>query len=187
MNTTPVSLLERLRESVDQDAWTRFVDLYTPLIYSWGRKVGLQADDAMDLVQEVFTILVQEMPKFVYDPNHRFRAWLKTVTLNRWREKRRRAGVRPDAGTISLTDDIASPDGSDAFWEDEYRQHLVHRAIKLMESDFSPAAIQACLQVAYGRRVAEVAQELGLTAGAVCAAKCRILNRVRQELAGLLD
>jgi RNA polymerase sigma-70 factor (ECF subfamily) len=74
-----------------------------------------------------------------------------------------------------------------AFWEVEYRQHLVHRAIKLMESDFGAPTVQACLQVVYGRPVAEVARELGLTPGAVCAAKCRVLNRVRQELAGLLD
>lgn len=33
MDTTPVSLLERGRDPSDQEAWARFVRLYTPLIY----------------------------------------------------------------------------------------------------------------------------------------------------------
>ena len=50
MHTTPVSLLQRLRDSADQAAWGRFVRLYTPLLYSWARHVGLQEPDAADLV-----------------------------------------------------------------------------------------------------------------------------------------
>jgi len=50
MTTTPVSLLERLKFPADQPAWSRFVDLYSPLIYSWAHQVGLQPTDAADLV-----------------------------------------------------------------------------------------------------------------------------------------
>src|SRR5438105_1833156 len=100
MTTTPVSLLERLKQPVDQEAWTRFVDLYSPLIYSWARQVGLRESDAADLVQDVFTLLVQRMPEFAYDPKGSFRAWLKTVTLNKWRENQRRKAARPDEGQL---------------------------------------------------------------------------------------
>src|SRR4029078_4012717 len=62
MTKTPASLLERLRDSFDADAWARFVALYTPLIYSWGRCVGLQDQDAADLVQDVFATLIQVLP-----------------------------------------------------------------------------------------------------------------------------
>ncbi len=58
MNTTPPSLLQQLRSPDDQRAWRRFVDLYTPLLFYWARRVGLQESDAADLVQEVFTVLV---------------------------------------------------------------------------------------------------------------------------------
>jgi hypothetical protein len=50
MTKTPTSLLERLSQPVEPQAWDRFVSLYTPLIYAWGRHVGLQDQDAADLV-----------------------------------------------------------------------------------------------------------------------------------------
>src|SRR5262245_61352150 len=130
MTTTPASLLERLRQPADQSAWSRFVDLYSPLIYSWGQQVGLQPSDAADLVQDVFALLVQKMPAFAYNHNGSFRAWLKTVTLNKWRENSRKAAARrEDRGPLS---DLAASKESEAFWEVEFRQHLVGQALRVM-------------------------------------------------------
>ncbi len=58
MTKTPASLLARLHEPFESQAWERFVALYTPLICTWGRQVGLQEQDAADVVQEVFVKLV---------------------------------------------------------------------------------------------------------------------------------
>ncbi len=126
MTVTPASLLQRLREPFEPEAWERFVSLYTPLIYTWGRHVGLQQQDAADLVQEVFLKLVKVLPSFTYDP-HRggFRRWLRTVTLNTWRDHRKRRGDRPLPGNAAALADLAA-DGPDAFWDAEYRMHLVN-------------------------------------------------------------
>ena len=35
MYSTSVSLLERLRQPAQPEAWGRFVELYTPLLYYW--------------------------------------------------------------------------------------------------------------------------------------------------------
>src|SRR5207248_2374355 len=67
MSQTPVSLLERLRRPGEEAAWMRFVELYTPLLYYWGRRAGLQEPDAADLVQDVLTLLVRKLPEFTYD------------------------------------------------------------------------------------------------------------------------
>src|SRR5262245_66540604 len=93
MDTTSVSLLERLREPAQQEAWGRFVDLYTPLIYYRARRVGSSPEEAADLVQDVLTLLVQKLPAFRYDPEKSFRGWLRILTLNKWREKRRQRRV----------------------------------------------------------------------------------------------
>jgi hypothetical protein len=46
MNTTPVSLLERLRQPTPRDAWARFVQLYSPLLFHWARsKFKLEQQD----------------------------------------------------------------------------------------------------------------------------------------------
>ena len=42
MDTTSGSLLERLKQPAAQEAWDRFVNLYTPLLFYWARHLGLQ-------------------------------------------------------------------------------------------------------------------------------------------------
>jgi RNA polymerase sigma-70 factor, ECF subfamily len=184
---TPISLLERLRQPGHAGAWARFVELYTPLLYAWGRRMGLQEPDAADLVQEVFTVLLAKLPEFAYDPGKSFRAWLKTVALNKWREKQRRAAVRREAVGDALPE-VSEADPAEALWEADYRQHLVRRALEVMQREFQPATWQACwAMVVDGRPAAEVAVELGLSPGAVRSAKFRVLTRLREELQGLLD
>ena len=177
---TPASLLERLRQPAAPAAWNRFVELYTPVLYAWTRRLGLQPADAADLVQDVFTILVQKLPTFQYDKQKSFHAWLKTVLVNRWRDKLRRP-VEVPAGA-----GLVAPD-EDALSETEYRRHVVRRALQLMQSDFKPATWRACWEfVVTGKPAEVVARELGLTINAVYLAKSRVLRRLREELHGLL-
>lgn len=188
MNTTSVTLLERLRQPDADDAWPRFVRLYTPLLYSWARRAGLQTEDAADLVQDVLTILVQKLPEFTYDPDRSFRGWLRTVTLNKWRDIRRRRSpaVLPTNGPE--LDEVAGPDTAALFEEAEYRQQLVRRALQLMQVEFHPTTWKACWECLVADRPAtDVAKELGITVNSVYLAKSRVLARLRQELEGLLD
>jgi RNA polymerase sigma-70 factor (ECF subfamily) len=186
MNTTPVSLLERLREPSDRGAWARFVELYTPLLYYWSREMGLREPDAADLVQDVFALLWVKLPEFRYDPGKSFRSWLRTVTRNKWRERARKDRLRPDAAAEPLSD-MAGPESPD-LWEAEYHRHVVRKALELMQNEFEATTWKACWEVvAHDRSAADVAAELGLSVGAVRAAKFRVLARLRQELEGLLD
>src|SRR5262249_40206105 len=138
MHTTSASLLERLRGPTDEAAWTRFVQLYTPLLYFWARHLGLQPNDAADLVQDVLTTLVQKLPEFVYDQNQSFRSWLRTLTLNRWRNNQRRRAVPVLDSTAADWIDPQSADPAEVFAETEYRNHLVGRVLELMRTEFQP-------------------------------------------------
>jgi RNA polymerase sigma-70 factor (ECF subfamily) len=187
MTSTPGSLLQRLRQPGQSEAWARLVELYTPLLLHWARGLGLHHQDAADLVQEVFTVLVQKLPGFSYDHHKTFRGWLRTVAVNKWRDWRRRKKLPLEPNAPPLVD-LAAADGSEAFWEDEFRQHLVRRALKVMRDEFKPAAWKACWEtVVAGRSAAEVARELGTTENAIYVAKYKVLRRLRQELQGLLD
>jgi RNA polymerase sigma-70 factor (ECF subfamily) len=187
MDNTPASLLERLRRP-DEGAWPRFVELYTPLLYFWSCRMGLQADDAADLVQDVFAVLLQKLPEFRYAKNKSFRSWLRTLTLNRWRDNlRRKAAALRGAGDAGL-ETVAIPDAAEALWEQEYREHLAGRAAEVMKAEFQPATWQAFWRlVVEGQSGAEVAAALGLSIEAVYAAKSRVLRRLRQELDGMLE
>jgi|SRR5262245_17138217 len=186
-HTTSLTLLERLRTPGDHEAWARFARLYTPLLYYWCRRAGLQEQDAADLVQDVFVTLVQKLPEFHYDRQRSFRNWLRVVTLNKWRER----GRRPAMQTVGSAPHVEDPAGQADDWsleEIEYRQQLVHCALPIIEPEFSPLAWQAFRQhVIEGGEATEVAARLGIRVGTVYAAKCRVLNRLRQELQGFLD
>ena len=188
MSTTSFSLLERLRRPEESEAWPRFVRLYTPLLFYWARRMGLNQDDAADLVQEVLTVLVQKLPAFRYEPGKSFRSWLHAVTLNKWREKARRKSLpRQGADDLGLSDAaVAQPE--ELFEESEYREQLVRRALEIMQSEFEPATWKACWETTVsGRPAAAVATELGVSVDVVYSAKSRVLRRLRQELSGLLD
>lgn len=186
MDQTPASLLERLRQPGDAAAWSRLVRLFTPLLYSWARRLEPDPQDAADLVQDIFLVLVQKLPQFKYDENKSFRAWLHTVTLNKCRENRRRRSL-PGLPAGLEKAEPAAPDVAQAFEEAEYQQHLLGRAIQVMRAEFEPSTWQACWEfVVSGRSAAEVAAELGISESSVYVTKHRVLKRLRLELDGLL-
>jgi RNA polymerase sigma-70 factor, ECF subfamily len=189
MTSTSVTLLKRVRRREDQEAWTRFVVLYTPLLHRWARCAGLSESDAADLTQDVFVVLMNELPTFQYDASRgTFRAWLKTVTLNKCRERLRKFVETARGGTDDPFQDRPSVEALEAFWETEYRAHLVRKALEVMHTHFEPKTWQACWeQLVDGRTAAEVSRRTGLSEASVYVAKFRVLRRLRQELAGLLD
>jgi RNA polymerase sigma-70 factor (ECF subfamily) len=188
MHTTPVSLLERMnRPDEKAEAWTRFVELYTPLLFAWASRQGVPAQDIDDLVQDVFVTLLRRLPGFRYDERGNFPGWLRTVLLNQYRDRMRR--IAPLA--TRLPEDLANPadpDPAEELARAEYRALLAHRALRLMQTDFTSATWRACWELAVcGRSAAHVAAELGMSPAAVYSASARVLRRLRQEFRGLLD
>ncbi|MCI0683809.1 MAG: sigma-70 family RNA polymerase sigma factor [Gemmataceae bacterium] len=185
MNTTSASLLKRLREPANQEAWTRFVRLYTPLLYYWANRWGVDPSEANDLVQDVMLVLVQKMPVFEYDPRKTFRGWLRKVARHRWLERKRR---RREPAARELAEEPVLPDPAEEFCDQDERQYVQRRALDIMRGDFTETTWQAFWQtVMEGKSAADVAAAQGTTVGAVHAAKFRVLTRLRQELGELLD
>ena len=169
------------------------MQLYTPLFLAWARKLGLQAQDAADLVQELLAKLLRELPKFQYDPAKKnFRGWLRTVCFNLCRDWQRaraaRGGVGSDAGLSSV---MGADDGLHDFWQQEHDAFLVRQALRVfteLEGEFEPHTLTACREVVLRERAPEdVAQELGVAVNVVYIAKLRVLRRLRQELAEFLE
>ena len=186
MNSTSSSLLERLRHPNAEEAWDRFVRLYSPLLFHWARGVGLRRQDAADLVQEVLVLLVRKMPTFQYDRSRSFRAW----PAHRHAQQVARAAARaaPAVEGDAALQEVAAPEGMAVFEEAEYRRYVVRRALDMVRPGFPDRAWQAFWRYAVeGADPAAVAAALGLSVGSVYAAKSRVMARLREELEGLLD
>src|SRR4051812_7749300 len=78
---TRPSLLVRIRDAGDRDAWGQFVDLYGPVVYRYARKRGQQDADAADLTQTVLQAINGAIER--YDPAlGSFRGWLFAIVRN---------------------------------------------------------------------------------------------------------
>jgi RNA polymerase sigma-70 factor (ECF subfamily) len=125
------------------------------------------------------------LPTFEYRGPGSFRALLRTVAVNKCRERFRRQG--PTMLGESNLEDLEASVAADNYWEMEYRQHLIARALEIMQAQFEPATWQACWQrVVEDRAAAEVARNLGLSEAAFYVYGGRVLRRLRAELQGLL-
>ena len=189
MNSTSESLLLRLKKANDQAAWSRFVKLYTPLLFHWARKTGLQSEDSADLTQDVMAIVFRKLPDFQYDPKKSFRSWLRTITLNRHRELCRRKSVSNRAASGSVLAQIPdAKSNTESTWDLEYGRSLFSSAMEVLQSEFRPATWAAVRKyVMESRPAAEIAAETGVSVWTIYAAKSRLLARLREELDGLLD
>ena len=191
MSETSASLLDRLGDRADAEAWGRLVELYTPLIRGWLRRQGLPEADVDDLAQDVLGIVVRELPEFRH--NHRvgaFRAWLRVITTNCLRQAWRARKHRPAWGELgSVLDQLEDPASTQSrLWDREHDRHVLDRLLAALEPDFRPATWAAFRRVALeGAEPELAAAELGLTVNAVLIAKSRVLQRLRQLSAGLLD
>jgi RNA polymerase sigma-70 factor (ECF subfamily) len=106
------------------------------------------------------------------------------VTRNKHREMHRRKALPVTNG--SALAQVVDP--AEEFWEADYRRHLMARALELAQREFQPTTWEAFHAVVIaGRDPDEVAAELGLSVNAVYVARSRVIRRLRQELAGVLD
>ncbi len=181
---TRLSLLVRIRDVRDEEAWAEFVEIYAPLVYRLARKDGLQDADAADVTQDVLRAVVGAAGQFVYDPGRgTFRGWLFTVARNRLRrfaaERRRRAA----GGSAGEVLDAQPAPEEQAHWEREYEQRLFEWAAAKVRDRFREATWEAFWRTAVqGQEPAAVAKALGVSVGAVYIAKNRVLARIKQEV-----
>jgi RNA polymerase sigma-70 factor (ECF subfamily) len=188
---TRASLLVQLRDGTNHAAWQEFVQLYGPVVYGFARKRGLQDADAADLMQDVLRSVSKAVGQLEYDRSRgTFRGWLFTVTRNKVFNFLSARRIRPqgsgDSSTQRLLD--AEPDGNDSSdtWELEYQRRLAALAMERIKHEFQDKTWRAFrLTAVEGLPAAEVAKQVGISAGAIYVAKSRVLVRLKEEVEAL--
>ena len=185
------TLLERVRRQ-DQEAWSRLVRLFAPLVYARCRSVGLQEADANDVVQEVFIAVARKIADFRRDrPGDSFRKWLSTIASNKIRDcfRRQAKRARPPGGTEAQMRLAELPEESVELSSfDERWIGLEHRLKDLLRTRVEENTWQAFYLVTVeDRTVADVADTLGMSRHAVYDAKYRVQRLIREEFGDLLD
>lgn len=188
-STTRPSLLVRLRDPMEREAWLQFVRIYSPLIYRIARRNGLQDADAADVTQEVMRTVAQSISRFEYDRDRgTFRGWLKTVTHSRIADHRRRETHQvAGAGNSQVPfcmEQVPDRENQDELWEREYEQTLFEWAAEQCRSEFQPSTWSAFWKTSVqGEAAKVVAEELGMSIGAVYIARSRVVARLKNLIA----
>jgi RNA polymerase sigma-70 factor, ECF subfamily len=192
MSPTSVSLLDRLRAArPDASDWNRLQGIYLPLIARWLGRVPGVGDEADDLAQDVFVVVIREIPRFKRQREGSFRAWLRQVTVNKARTHRRRRHRRAAVGldpADGFLDSLADPNGDLAReWDMDHDRHVFQKLLAVVQPDFSATTWDAFHRFAVdGLPAAVVGEEMGMSVNSVIQAKSRILKRLREEAGDLL-
>jgi len=190
---THPSLLRRIHDQRDEESWSRFVEIYAPLVYGYLRKRGLQDADAADLTQDVLGCVAGAIQAFQYDPARgTFRGWLFTIVNNRLRRffQEQNGQVRGSGDTHAhelLAGQPAPEHDPEPEWEHEYRRHLYQWAVGQVRDRFHDSTWEAFRRTTVrGEPPGEVAESLSLSVAAVYMARRRVMQRIKQLIAEVL-
>jgi RNA polymerase sigma-70 factor, ECF subfamily len=189
LQTRP-SLLIRLRQTHDREAWAQFVDTYGPLVHGFLRRHGMQEADVLDVTQDVLTSVAAAIRSFEHKRDHSgsFRSWLFTIVRNRmtdyWRrEGRHQRGSGDDGAQQILAQLPSNNDELEEQWNREYLQYLFHTVADQVRGDFQETTWQAFWRTAVGQEpLRTVAADLGISLPGVSIAKRRVLRRMQEQI-----
>ncbi len=185
---TRASLLWRIRDTQDQEAWNAFVEVYAPVVDAFARRRGLNNADSADIVQRVLIEVVGSIPKFEYDQKKgRFRSWLFTLTryqLAKFFDRQNKAILGTgDSVLQAQLQNSPTDDPLEKIWNDEYDSYLFQWASQKVQSEIEPKTWQAFWMAAVdGKSANHIAEEIGISKGAVWIAKSRVIQRLKEAI-----
>ncbi|MCH9654062.1 MAG: sigma-70 family RNA polymerase sigma factor [Planctomycetes bacterium] len=184
------SLILRLPDKHDVEAWDQFVSIYEPLVYRLARSKGLQDADAREVVQEVLVSVSRAIEQWEFDPERgRFRDWLFRIARNLMIKFMTRRKHRPigtgDSGIAQMLEQHADPvseEESERF-DLEYRREVFRWAAEQVQEQVKERTWQAFwLSSIEGHQTEDVALKLEMSVGAIHIARSRIRSRLREAI-----
>jgi RNA polymerase sigma-70 factor (ECF subfamily) len=184
---TRASLIVGLKDQRNEAAWGEFVSTYEPFLRHLTRRYASSEADAADITQQILIAIARSLEGWRDDGRPAsFRRWLNRVARNaamKWIDRQRRQ-VKGQGGSdfqlrLELQPDQAEVERQAA----EYEREMILWAAEQVRGEFRPSSWRAfwAIQIE-GRSVAETAEELSLSPGAIYMSKSRILARIRAKL-----
>ncbi|TWU42130.1 RNA polymerase sigma factor CnrH [Novipirellula artificiosorum] len=188
-------MLERARGG-DPAAWRRLAQVYGPIVYGWARRCGCQSADAADVMQETFAAVANAIHRFDDQRDQAtFRGWLWTITRNKLRDRARNQGQVEAAGGTDAQlamQQVPSPEITEGDEPPSHQQSDAaiarRRTLELLRDGFEPRSWKMFWETTIeGREPIDVAEEMGVSKWAVYKARARVLQRLQEEMEGLLE
>ena len=185
--STRISLLLRVRDPADDEAWREFYELYGPLIYSYARSRGLHHDDAEEIKSVCLESLVESMKTFEYEKSKGgFRAFLRTMVHRRIVDRlRKRRELLAESGQLESIADKGLD--AAAAWDQATTRRYLAYCVERVRDRVSPQTSTIFDLLTRDRlSVAEVCDREQVSANHVYKVKSRMIEMIRKEM-DLLD
>jgi RNA polymerase sigma factor (sigma-70 family) len=180
---TRVTLLDRIHDTQDQEAWAEFVGLYGPLVFTFARRRLPQDDDAADVMQEVLSAIVRGTYQRT---TVRFQKWLVTVILNQIRDfhtaRVRRSEVSGDLPVIERLE-VDPSRIEEEEWEQDRQRQMFRIAADRVRVRTNPAHWEAFVRTALENQSGQaVASAVSMSLTNVYAIKSRLMKEIKDEI-----
>jgi RNA polymerase sigma factor (sigma-70 family) len=180
---TRESLIARICDTGNSEAWTEFVRIYEPVVLRFIQRHDMQYADAAEVTQEVLSCIAKSIESWDGDRLHStFRGWLYRITRNRtidFLRKRRIEQARTAGQEHGLSQFAAKDDTESKEFQAEYEKQLFHWAAEKIKPTFKPVNWQAFwMSTVEGQPIEQVAERLQIECGAVYVARSRIMARL---------
>jgi len=188
VNTTRASLLIRIKDVHNAEAWTEFDGIYRPLLRRFATAGGLGESDMEDVVQDCMAAIHMHIEGFDYDlKKGRFRGWLRTVVNNRVRtlRKKRRHPVVERQELKRIDSREETPEALfDRMWMEEHLKHC----LRLVREEVDERTFVAFRHYVMEEWPVEtVCKTLGMTRNQVYKIKWRVTARLQERMSELID
>ena len=179
MNASDRTLIRACRKG-DARSWERLLDKYERLVFSIPLRYGLSREDAADVSQLVFTILLQSIETLPDDS--RLAPWLSTVTRRHtWRimERNRRESTGSEED-ISNNAVLVGKDTTDTVEHWELTEWL-HHGLSLVNERCRELLMALYFQPEQPSYV-EISGSLGMPVGSIGPTRARCLKDLKNAL-----
>lgn len=187
MEDTRHTLIEKLKDQHDGDAWDVFSSTYRSYIYAVLRKLNINHEDAADLQQDILLKIWKNLPDFDYQPNKaKFRTWLYSVIKNLAYNhlSSRNSELKRIDRYFSLNNDcVVGSAELNNLMQTEWQCYITHMAMLQLRKTFNPQSIEIFEKSLRGDKVEQLANEYDLKENTVYRIKNRVKERMILEVA----
>jgi len=186
---TRYSLIDRIKESNDHQAWDDFVHHYRPFIYFMLNQMEINYSERDDLVQEILLKLHGNMVQYAKQ-QARFRSWLGTVIRNTAIKYLAKMKTRDKHSTeirnsLKALESYSSSDFEMTI-QQEWEQYLVEQAMERLRSVFDEN-VMGCFEMTLDNvPVEEIAERLQVKVKTVYMIRTRMKTRMMLEMQQLM-
>jgi RNA polymerase sigma factor (sigma-70 family) len=183
------TLLERVRDPHNKEAWQEFITYYEQFIYNILRHLQVPESDAEEVCQEIIIRLWKKLPEFTYNKDRgKFRNWLGVMIrneANRYFKKANRSNtfiVAKDQDQLEDQPQSETEYDIDKLIADEWKQYISNLAWESIKGRFQENMQNVILLHMDGKSTKEIAEQCNIVESSVRVYIKRIRAHLKNEI-----